>query len=474
MRKFSHLLCEDKDSEELLRAEITKYNNAVRKVVPVNVKNTIYLTDKYNVTSKEDLETIRTATKSALPRVAKQLDLDIKAVEDLWSSLKDIKGDYKLLPQYLSKAEREMIEAGRMALDDLTIDLETRTGQNAVAKLYTPLVLKIVNQQLPKRPNMTRQDMISSGMEGLWDAMKTWKREPDKKTNKVVSFKTYASYRILQQIMNDANSTYQLFAGRNDYNIKKDIEKYGSSILYGVSLDALTGSGGVDDDDLVQDRLPEIGVEDKPDSRQEQKDWSVVFKELERKFSQKDMDIFYRYFGVNGYKRETGPEIAKSYNTTPQNINNGYLAKVLKYIRKNRQLMSMLQDIRDTYMESILPSMVDLGSTQIIERLAQDDIYLLLTEATRWTDKSQFIRTVKDILKDYTPEEREVLAIVLSSGFDTLDLAVRKDNQLLQSFLVRMYPTQSFQKFTDGDIIEYMGELQDYCEKYKLNYDKLS
>ena len=36
----------------------------------------------------------------------------------------------------------------------------------------------------------------------------------------------------------------------------------------------------------------------------EVKQWKKVFEILEKKFKQRDLDIFYSYFGLNGYKKE--------------------------------------------------------------------------------------------------------------------------------------------------------------------------
>ena len=228
MKLFSRMVSEARgdSSERLLQSDITRYINKVKRTVSVDVQKAIYLTSKYNIMSADELDEIRTVAKSKLQTLSDKFDMPMKDLEDLWSLMKTIKGNYKQMPQYMSAREREMIEAGKLAMNDVTIDLETAAGRNAAAKVYTPLVYKIVQQELPKHPNMDRAEMISSGLLGLSNAMNDWKREPDEKTGKVVPFKTYAGYRILQQIQNDSYSTYQALSGRNSYNVTKDVIRW--------------------------------------------------------------------------------------------------------------------------------------------------------------------------------------------------------------------------------------------------------
>lgn len=470
MKIFSKIVeSQNTSSEKLLQSDITKFINKVKKNIGVDVQKAIYLSSKYNLTSAAQLDEIRLASKTKLTDLSDKYNIPIKDLTDLWNLMKMIKTKYRQMPQYMSKHEREMIEAGRLALNDLTIDLKSTTGRAAAAKIYTPLVYKIVQQELPKHPNMSRADMISSGMLGLTNAMNNWKPEPDAKTNKVVPFKTYASYRILQQIQNDATALYQSMSGRNSYNIKKDIEKYGSGILNTVSLDGLTKD--FDSGDFAQDRIPALGVVDKPETAQEEKKWNQLFKQLEAKFSQRDTDIFYRFFGVNGRKRETGVDIAKSYGMTPANVHNGILNKILKYIKSNKQLRDILSDIRDIYTESLMVGMVGMTKNQMLETFAANDTYILLIESTKWEDKSAFGACINHALASFrmSSDAYNTLLSLITGDFADIDSHIRKYSKLIRKFLSQVHPTQSFQHCTDGDLIEYITEIQEYCHKYKID-----
>lgn len=473
MKLFSRMVSEARgdSSESLLQSDITRYINKVKRTVSVDVQKAIYLTSKYNIMSADELDEIRTVAKSKLQTLSDKFDIPMKDLEDLWSLMKTIKGNYKQMPQYMSAREREMIEAGKLAMNDVTIDLETAAGRNAAAKVYTPLVYKIVQQELPKHPNMDRAEMISSGLLGLSNAMNDWKREPDEKTGKVVPFKTYAGYRILQQIQNDSYSTYQALSGRNSYNVTKDVEAYGSGILSTVSLDGMNQDG--DSGDFSQDRFAALGAADKPSSSQEEKKWNQLFKDLDAKFSQRDTDIFYRYFGVNGRKKESGVDIAKSYGMTPANVNNGVLNKIFKYIRNNRHLRDILSDIRDIYTESLMTGMLGMSRSQVLEVFAGDDIYINLIESTRWEDKNVFVGCIKRALSSFriSKESYNILLSVVTGDFKDIDNQVRRNGKLIRQFLSLVYPTVAFKVSTDGDLIEYVTEIQEYCHKYGLDIE---
>lgn len=470
MKKFSQMVMESpKSSEEILVADITNYINRVKKVLSIDVQKAIYLTAKYNITSAEELDKIRTATKSKLKSLAEDFNMPQPDMEDLWNLMKSMKNNYRQMPQYMSKTERDMIEAGKLSMDDLTIDLKSVQGRNAAAKIFTPTVLKIVSQELPKHPNMSRSEMISSGMLGLSNAMNDWKPEPDTPGGKVVPFRTYASYRILQQILNDANSVHQALSGRNAYNIKKDSEKYGSAILRTMSLDGLTRDR--EDDDFSQDHIAALATADRPSSADEEKKWNQIFRSLEQRFTQKDMDIFYRYFGVNGRKRETGVQLAKDYNTTAQNIQNSYLSKILKYIKKTPALKNILSDLQDIYSESLLAGLLDMTKQQILEVLAADDIYILLTESTKWDNRNTFVSHLEHALQSFKMSDKtyKILLDIIFGDFEEVDSRIRKNDRLIRSFLSLMHPTRNFHNGTDGDLIEGVMEIQEYCHKYKLD-----
>lgn len=455
MRSFSQIVAEsrDLDSIKLLQKDITGYINALKKSLPVDVQKAIYITSKYNLNSAADVDAVRTANKSKLKALADEYNMPQDEMEDLWSLLKSIKQNYRVMPQYLSATEREMIEKGQMALSDATIDLETKAGREAAAKLYTPLVLTIVNSLIGKS-SLDRASLISAGNLGLLNAINDWKREPDDKTKKVIPFKTYAGARIRQQILNDMDKYSHSLSGTNWYATKK-MRDGENGTLDAVSFDNLEKIDNLDalgtvDRDINDDPL-----------------WKKLYADLERKFTQRDTDIFYRFFGVNGRKKEKSKDIAKSYGMSEGNIQNSIIKKIIKYIKNNRQLTDILMDIMNIYTESLMKDMFGMSREQIIETLASNDIYLLLEDVTRWENKAQFNRTYQYALSVLNDTEKKVIARAMTGGFAEVDANLRAQQSIYVKFLRAIAPTANA-KWTDGDIIDNMVNVASYVNKHKL------
>lgn len=451
MINFSNIIRESQKNHEsgaLLKSEVTKYISRVNKKLPANVQKAIYLTQKYNICDRETLDTIRQANKSQLP------SLDIAGMspadlETLWGLMKDMGAKYKYMPQYMSPAQRQAIEAGKLALDDLTIDLETPAGRNAATKMYMPMIYTIVNQYAGTS-KLSKPELVSAALEGFTEAMNTWrsgKSDPDKKHT---SFRTYAAYMVKFKILHDINTHSHTISGSSyAYN------KYGSALLDAVSLD--------NTDEFSQDHMTELGREDKPVG-QEARMWDKLYAMLEKQFSQRNMDIFYRFFGLNGYKKEKSKDIAKSYGMSEGNIRNGVLNKMLKWLKTNVKASDILMDIQDLYTESLMIELVGSTREQIIESFLQNDVYILLEELTRWNNKDVFRQALEAALGQL--KDPDGMLSIISGRFIDIDNNLKKSKKDIIAFLSAMYPTEPMNRKTDVDLLEYMEEIQDYYHKY--------
>lgn len=463
MKKFSQFVSEsrgDHESDALLVSEITSFINKVKKRLPADVQRAIYLSSKLGLGTAKDIDEIRTANKSKLKDLVDKFNVQYEDLEDLWNLLKTIKQNYKIMPQYLSKHEREMMERGELATSDLTIDLETKAGRDAVARMYTPLVLHIVNQ-FKGKSKLDKTSLISAGMLGLTGAMNDWKRVADEKNDKVVSFKTYAGNRIRQQILNDINELGHTLSGTSWYTAKKakDEDSGGYGMLDAISLDGLTN-----DPDFDQDHFGALGVTDK--NTNDDPAWKKVFATLERKFTQRDMDIFYRFFGVNNRPKEKSKDIAKSYGMSEGNIRNSIINKILKFLKTDNTLKDVLGDLLDIYTESLMRDMCGLDRNAIVEMLAGDDTYILLEDLCKWNSAVGFNKSYKFAMSTLNPAEQNTIRTALAGGFKEIDSNLRKCASTYKKFLAVMDPTATAVR-TDGDIIAGMEEISNCAIKYK-------
>lgn len=450
------------NSADLLGSEINSYISKVNKVLPKSVQNAIYITKKYNILCSEELDMIRNASKPSLKSLYNNTfsedhnDMPYEELEVLWKLLKDMKIQYKVLPQYMTPRQREAVELGKLSLNDLTIDLETPQGRNTAAKMYAPTMYKIVNQYMGKS-SMTRSELISSALLGFTNAMNQWKNEPN--GDKHISFRTYASYRMQQQILNDMNRYSHTIAGSS-----YAYAKYGASMFNVDSMDNYNVDKG--DFDVVSALA--VNDIDQNLSKSEKEQWDELYSIIESNFKQRDCDIFYRYFGLNGYKRERSKDIAKSMGMSEGNIRNAIINKILMFLKKDRKAFDIILDIQRIYSESLMAELVNCDADVISETLLNDDIFIMLEDLTKWSDKQSFKHAIDDSLNNLDKESHDAIVKLLRGDFNYLDDNYKKHKKIIILFLSRMYPTESFIRKTDITILEYMNELQDYFKKYKL------
>lgn len=466
MNNFTDFILEARknyDSESLLSSEISKYLNKVNKVIPKQVQTAIYLTQKYNLLDSSSIDEIRNASKSSLKKLSAKYDISDNNMAELWQLLKDIKSNIRLLPQYQTTQERESLMLGKLSMDDLTIDLDSQQGRNAATKVYMPMIYKIVNQYLGKS-SLSKQELMSAALVGFTGAMNDWKRKTgDEDEENKVTFKTYAAYRAKQQILNDMNELSHTLSGTNWYATKN----------YGDKLDAFSLDGilGDDDGEFKQDRLAILGVSDAnwELNGDENKQWKSLFDLLEKMFTQREVDIFYRFFGLNGYKKEKSKDIAKSYGMSEGNIRNSIINKMINFLKKDKKANNILTGIQSIYNEALMAELVGFNKQEILEALANDDTFILLEELNRWNNKDVFKNAFYNALDKINISDSKKLIDIFKGDFETIDSNYRKNKRLISFFLGNMYPAENMSRKTDVSLIEYMEEIQKLYQKYKLD-----
>lgn len=436
------------DSHSLLQAEVTSYLNKVNKIIPIAVKDAIHITQKYGLFDRATLDAIKEASKSTLKQLAQKYSMPESEIETLKKMLRDLKTNINLMPQYQTPQEREMIEKGQLSKDELTIDLETPAGRNAAAKVYMPLAYKIVGQFVGKS-RLSKQELMSAALMGMTDAMNQWNREGG------TTFKTYVSYRIRQQILNDINAHGHSLSGFNDYALKK-----GAS-ADAVSLDSFLNDEG---DEYNQDHLAALGVTDK--RAEDAKDWEEIYKLIDANFSSRDAVMFYRAYGFRGYKKEKSKDLAKELGMSEGNFSNVIIRKILNFLRTNKQTRELLSDIVDSYNESLMVSLFGMDKDAITESFINDDIFILLEELSKWFDKNVFKEALENALLQLSDTDSKYILNVLQNDFDFLDGEFKKHKKVIILFLNQMYPTESMNRKSDVALLDYMVELQDAYKKH--------
>lgn len=442
------------ESQVLTSSEVVDYIKAVSKTVSRDIQNLLFLTQKYSLFSTDQIEEIRWVGKNLLGKLSEKLDIPLSDLEDMWEILSKMKDhELRVLPQYQSAQERDAVLNKKLRVSDLTIDLESDKGKRDVIKMYTPLINKIVNQFVGKS-KLNRPELMSAALMGFSDAMNNWNPNADK----AVSFKTFASYCVRQQILNDINEYGHTFSGTNWYAAEK--AKKGEVKLDATSLDSFLN----DDGEWNNDHLAALGTEDR--DKDDSEHWKKVFKAIEDKFKVRDVDIFYRYFGLNGRKKEKSKDIAKSYGMSEGNIRNSVINKILAFLRTDKELLSILMDIQDIYNEGLMIEMIHMDREQILETLLNDDTFILLEELNRWSTADKLETAITLAIQNMSHKEASFIAELLKGDFDDIDNLYKKNRKIIVAFLSNMYPTESFTRKSDVDIIDRMHELQETYQRF--------
>lgn len=434
--------------EVLSKDDINSYLEAVKKRIPEQIARIIYITAKFELCTQKDIDDIKNANKGQLSKIAFKHNMSNDEIIDLWENLKALKANIRLLPQYQTISERKAFMSGKLDMTDITIDLETSAGRNTCAKQYMPLVHKIVNGYVGKS-KLSKPELMSAGLHGFTSAMNDWRKNGDESA---VPFKTYAAYRVKQQILNDINNlSYAITT--NQYGINK----MGSTTLTALSLDSAPRDA---EGEFKQDRLKALGKEDSAMnlSPSERENWNTLFKLIESTFKQRDVDIFYRYFGLKGYQKEKGKDIAKSLGIGPSMVT-GIVKSILGKLKDNPKAMEILMDIQTSYNESLMLDIMNLDKNMMVESILADDMFILLEELTKWSDPEVFIATLDNVFNSMNDNEVKTIKNILSNDFEHLDKVFKSYKKLIIKFLGLMNPTESFNRKTDVTLLDNMNEI---------------
>lgn len=477
MKNFSNIIEEGRrrtshDSVNLLSHEIADYSKKMSKKLPEDVVKALYLLQKYNITDGEAVDEIVASNNSRLKTLAEELNISYQDIQVLKTVLVELGNNIKLLPMKMTPREREELIAGRMAMDDLTMDLESEKGRTAVVKQYGPLVYKIANQFVGKE-NLDKAELISAGFEGLTNAINTYKKPIDDEEiedkaereeaekAKRTSFKTWASYKIRWAILAEIYDNSRTI--RMSYNDRRNAYAKGETTNLTQSLDGMRGKDG-DEDGSMQDHIAGLATTDTMSATEQQKKWDKLFDELGKHFSKRDVVVFLKYFGLGGEKEEKGKDIAAEFNMTPAMVTHIVTKKIIPYLKSNEDLMDILSDLLNVRMESLMVSNMYKLSKDLYEALLSDDVYLMLEEILRWKNPEVLREAVEAAMENLSDIEE-----FLNGGQDYIMENYKDNLKTIKEFLTNIYPTESFIRKPDEMVVERLTEIVNLWQKYGFN-----
>lgn len=308
--------------------------------------NDTYLTDFSNDTDENALACFY---NSGIPSDANK--------KDLYKNIGVLNKKDRLMeiPVFLTKEQFDAIINKTESPDAIILDLTSEEGRNEIAKKYQPLIHKIA-RQLHGKTNLSYDDLISAGNQGLVLAMNGYGKKSDKNLadlETIVSktFTQYAAFIIRINMIGDVRDVSQTVRVPISQQKKEKEERGYNTKSNSISGDKSVSKNGEEGNKSLFDF---IGGSDDASRGIDQEDmenlWKSFYKKLEEKFDNTLLDIWYSSFGLNGREKMKKKEIAEKYGLVPSNITY-YLTKVNNYIHTNAQMKRILSDINELMAE---------------------------------------------------------------------------------------------------------------------------
>lgn len=208
----------------------------------------------------------------------------------------------------------------------------TEKERNELAKMYLPLVNKIVAQLRPTQMNY--DDVFSMGLEGLADAINDF--DPERSQMK---FTQYAAFAIRNKIllkMTEESNVVKL----NAYTRNQIIESGGSAFL-NIRMEKVSGEKE-GKDDATYSREYKYGLYTEPKSDDP---IAVLIEWVKERYDERRQEYFFTYFKLGKYDNDNKMiDLAKKYGVTNGSISSA-VKRIINDIKADKRLVEVLEEI---------------------------------------------------------------------------------------------------------------------------------
>ena len=337
--------------------DLKEYLNIANKFLSEETKEIINWLIVNNQTYLHDLDPDMEADNALAAFYNRGIPKD-KNLKELYTCIGKVKQAERLLeiPVFQTKEQFNDIINKKISPDEILLDLTSEKGRTKVIEQYTPLIHKIIRQWIGKS-NLGTDDLLSVAYESITYAMNTFGKrkvrdengkwvdaEKDEKVTKY-SFKQYAAYCIDNGIREEIKHKSHLVRVPASQQSKERKEKGFNTKSYSVSGDVGIGkndNGNIrtlfDYIDTGENGNKNIDMEDL------EKLWKFVYTKLAENFKERDLQIFYSIFGLNGYEQLKGKELAKKFDVVESAIT-FIKKKIIKFIKDDKTLWSAFNEI---------------------------------------------------------------------------------------------------------------------------------
>lgn len=417
----------------------------------------------------------------ALKGRSKDNSVDDATIKDLYKLARKAGDETKLLPPLLNSAQRRAVIDNRIDPNDFTLDLESQAGRNNIVKRYTPLIEKLVYEYYKSGCPLSKEELRSAALMGLTTAMNTYKNPDEleefmKGTKKKASFTAFAAAKMKFAILGDiedyghtvrfSNYNRDQFRAKygEDATLPKDMSidnfqafnKEGEQIPFDAFFGLTTGTNNID-----------AGTKDK----ERQEAFQKLFTRIESKFSSRDCIVFYKSWGLNGYKKEKMKDVAKELGLSSPAA--GMICnRIIKFIANDpycRSLKNMFESIINHYISEKYTEIYESSKQEIIDSLLYDDTYLLLENLFIWNDPKRFKAMVNKATTNLQVDAvLYIYDIIKGTEKSFAKLHLYKDAVI--SFLENLYPDRSFKMSSTDDLITELTHLASVSKGFNIKW----
>jgi len=376
MKKLSQVVVEAKELElqsdtmNFASADaLKKYLTITDKFISVEAKNVVNWLIANNSTYMKEYGSLQKFYAQGKPKDPK--------LQELYKWIGTLSKKKRLIeiPVFQTEDQFEAIVSGKEAPDEVLLDLNTEKGRNAVAKKFTPLVWKIA-RSFNGKSRLSLDELFAVGMEGLTRAMNCYGKsesytrangkyknkdaeeiaaelDADKEAaRKKYTFLSFAAYNIRIYILEAIK--HQSHLVRIPVSVQKAEKAATGRNTKSNSVSGEEVKGGGDEGKTIFDK---IDANDDADASLDRQDiaklWKMIIKMLEKKFSEKQLDIFYSMNALFGHEKMKAKEIMKKYSLkNPSEISNSN-SKILDYIKRTPELKKAFAELFSLYKECL-------------------------------------------------------------------------------------------------------------------------
>lgn len=374
MRKLSEFVVEAKsldvqnDTMNFIPSpKLKTYLTIADKFISQDAKEIINWLIVNNATYMKEIGSLQDFYSKGKPKDAK--------LQSLYKWIGTLSKAHRLLevPVFQTEDQFNGIIKKEISPDEILLDLKSKSGRDAVAKKYTPLVWKIA-RGFNGKSSFSLDDLFAFGMEGLTIAMNQYGKSSEEtqkkkgknaeaeemavdlkdemKKRKAFTFLSYASYLIRIVILENIKNASHLV--RIPVSVQNKERKDTGRNTKQTSVSGESPIGGGEDGKGIFDK---VDSKEDADASLDQQDiaklWKMIIKSLEAKFTEKQLDIFYSMNGLFGHEKLKGKEIMKKHGMkNPSEITNSNF-KILQYIKTTPELKKAFAELYSLYKECL-------------------------------------------------------------------------------------------------------------------------